>query len=189
MPGVPPDALAQVKKGLKGLFNRKKKSTTQQTPQPAATHTKPTTSTPASSSGTPTTTHSHPHPPPPPPPPSHHQHRTPHDLLPPPPLLPLPSQPDLSARHPNPSHHTPLPPPKPPSCPLHHNPHAAATPTKPASAAATSTGAVGTNMAAPGMSATSGPLEDQLAHGYVDEGEGTPFATPMEGPPRGLGTA
>ncbi|KAL9099805.1 MAG: hypothetical protein Q9163_004740 [Psora crenata] len=43
MPGVPPDALAQVKKGLRGLFSRRKSKGQQPTPATTATSSTPST--------------------------------------------------------------------------------------------------------------------------------------------------
>ncbi|KAL8787860.1 MAG: hypothetical protein Q9195_007600 [Heterodermia aff. obscurata] len=56
MPGVPPDALAQVKRGLKGLFGRKKKAQAQTHPDASSSQQTPSQTTPDVQKPTITTT-------------------------------------------------------------------------------------------------------------------------------------
>ncbi|MCJ1461636.1 hypothetical protein MMC07_000233, partial [Pseudocyphellaria aurata] len=153
MPGVPPDAFAQVKKGLRGLFGRKKKQHDQPTPTTGAHTGSNSTEAPGAASSVPEPTKTEAGQPNPPQPS--------HTASPPAtdsknsessPAPAKPSEPEF-----------PTPPPK-GAQDVNQKPEdlpsTAKTLTPDAPPPPAPTGE-------PGMSATSGPLDDQMAHEYA----------------------
>ncbi|KAL2044771.1 hypothetical protein N7G274_002546 [Stereocaulon virgatum] len=163
MPGVPPDAVAQVKKGLRGLFNRKKQKAQQYQQgqhEPTAASNAPTSTTTTAAAAAPAST----------------AHRTAADGSSAPAPAPAPAPPQ-AASAPSPAHHIAQPSGVDEAKDIDLNPSSAVSeaPTQTA-AAKTETAPAPISKTAPavkaepstGMSATSGPLGDHMAEVFTD---------------------